>query len=144
MAKRKKISGSGKRMFKEHDEIICMTDRYVVSWGYDYTYADARKEVAKECGLESEFMWNTCDLEWKIFEKHPAFESCREAVQDARIACNQVLSTTTTRYVDGASYAQRFASSYVRDYIYQRLKKKIVNGAERKITFGTIMTAPDY
>lgn len=144
MSKRTKIKGKGSRVFRSGDEIVCTTDRYVVSWGYDYEYDDAKREVAKECGIENEFKLVSKGIEWEIFEKHSDFKECREALWSAQASFWRVLSKGDPYFRFKDVNPQYFASRYVRKYIYARLKEKLVDGTERKIVFGTITTPPKH
>jgi hypothetical protein len=142
--KRRKVKGKGSRVFRHGDRIVSTTDRYVVSWGYDYEYADARKEVAKEVGIDSNIQLRSSNLEWDIFQQHPVFEKCREALRLASASFHQALSTQGFRYVANDKRHQYYASKYVRDFIYRRLRQKMKAGAERKIIFGTITKPPKH
>lgn len=149
-----------KRVFHEGDELVCVTDRYVVSWGYAYEYKDALKEFSDEAGIVFDKTVFLNSVEERLFELHPAFLHCREkfyefegVLAEARSSC---LRGVTPRCDDkptlfGAALVvggqddslKKAMKRYVRGIVYDHLRRKMKDGNARRIVFGNIQKHPN-
>ena len=139
---------SKKRIFREGDKVVCCTDRFVLDWGYEQTYEDCLKQLAKEAGVYPQpNQLPFCSdrvLEYSIFRNHPRFKDCQDSFNKFSEDLGKALWSADDRISIGTlevlkeSPASAAATKAVRDHAYMMLNHKIRKGQPRKLFFGVI------